>query len=136
VQRHFAIGTARIMKKHRHAILNCEMGFGKTATAIASLELMDKWPVLVMCPGHMVFKWKRDIECSCNPEEPITARVITRPVLAELSAWLSTVQPAIEAAGGFVLETSRHQINPETPNDPGGRRRVVIQVMMQTERLS
>ena len=32
VQRHFAIGSARVMKAKRHCILNCEMGFGKTAS--------------------------------------------------------------------------------------------------------
>ena len=78
VQRHFAIAAARVMKSRRHCILNAEMGFGKTSTSIGSLELMDKWPVLVMCPGHMVWKWKRDIEAASNPEEPIVARVITR----------------------------------------------------------
>ena len=76
------------------------MGFGKTSTSIASLELMDKWPVLVMCPGHMVWKWQRDLERSSNPDEPITARVITRPVLDEPPAWITSIRPAIEAAGG------------------------------------
>lgn len=126
VQRHFAIATARVMEAHRHCILNAEMGFGKTSTSIASLELMDQWPVLVMCPGHMVWKWQRDIERSSNPEEPIVARVITRPVLSELPTWLSSVKPVIEEAGGVILETTRFQVQPVTPNDPGGRRAVVI----------
>jgi Uncharacterised methyltransferase family (DUF6094) len=126
VQRHFAIAAARVMKARRHCILNAEMGFGKTSTSIASLELIDKWPVLVMCPGHMVWKWKRDIEVSCNPEEPFVARVITRPVLDKPPAWQSTIRPAIEAVGGEVLATTRTQVNPTTPNDPGGRRQVII----------
>ncbi len=126
VQRHFAIATARVMKARTHCILNAEMGFGKTSTAIASLDLMDQWPVLVMCPGHMVFKWQRDIQCSCNPEDPILARIITRPVLDKPPAWLTSIRPAIQAAGGVILETSRRQVSPVTPNDPGGRRKVVI----------
>jgi len=126
VQKHFAVAAARVMKAHRHCILNAEMGFGKTSTSIAALELIDKWPVLVMCPGHMVWKWKRDIELASNPEEPIVARVITRPVLSGQPAWLSSIKPAIEAAGGVILETSRFQINPTTPNDPGLRRKVSV----------
>ncbi len=74
----------------------------------------------------MVFKWQRDIERSGDPDNPITARIITRPVLAEPPAWLTSIRPTIEAAGGVILETSRRQVSPETPNDPGGRRRVVI----------
>jgi len=126
VQKHFALAARRIMRVQRHAILMCEMGFGKTATSIAALELLDQWPVLVMCPGHMVWKWKRDIELSSNPKEPILARVITRPVLSEPPAWLTSVKPAIEAMGGVVLETTRFQVNPTSPNDPGGRRKVVL----------
>jgi hypothetical protein len=126
VQRHFSIAAARIMKRHRHAIMNCEMGFGKTATSIASLELMDKWPVLIMCPGHMVFKWRRDLERASNPDNPIAARVITRPVLSEPPTWVSGLRPSLEEAGGIILDTTRRQVNPVTPNDPGGRRKVVI----------
>jgi hypothetical protein len=128
VQKHFAVAAQRVMKAHRHCILNAEMGFGKTSTSIAALELMDKWPVLVMCPGHMVWKWKRDIELASNPEEPIVARVITRPVLAEPPAWLTSIKPAIEATGGVILETTRFQVNPTTPNDPGLRRKVTIAI--------
>ena len=126
VQRHFAIAAARVMRKRGHAIMNCEMGFGKTATSIATLELMDEWPALVMCPGHMVFKWRRDLEQASDPDAPIVARVITRPVLSEPSTWQSTIRPSIEGAGGTILETYRKQVNPATPNDPGGRRKVVI----------
>ena len=126
VQRHFAIAATRVMKARRHCILNAEMGFGKTSTSIASVELMDKWPALVLCPGHMVFKWQRDLERSSNPDEPITARVITRPVVDGLPAWVSNIKPTIEAAGGTILETTRRQVNPTTPNDPGGRRKVLI----------
>lgn len=127
VQRHFAIAAARVMRARHHCILNAEMGFGKTSSSIASLELMDRWPVLVMCPGHMVWKWQRDIERSGNPDAPITARVITRPVLDKPPAWLISIKPSIEAAGGVILEAYRFQVNPVTPNDPGGRRTVLVQ---------
>jgi hypothetical protein len=126
VQRHFAIAASRVMKANRHCIMNAEMGFGKTSTSIATLELMDKWPALVMCPGHLVWKWQRDIERSSNPDDPIVARVISRPVLDKPPSWITKIRPSIEAARGVVIETSRRQVSPVTTNDPGGRRRVVI----------
>lgn len=126
VQRHFAIGATRVMRKHGTAILNCEMGFGKTSVSISSLELLDKWPAVIMVPGHMVWKWKRDAERSSNPEAPIVARVITRPVLAEPGRWVA-MKSAIEAKGGTVTSMRRWQVDPVTTNDPGGRLRVEVE---------
>ncbi|HNB52270.1 MAG TPA: DUF6094 domain-containing protein, partial [Anaerolineales bacterium] len=57
IQKHFGIGAVRVMKKHRQAIVEAEPGFGKTLVATLALEVMDKWPALVLCPGHMVRKW-------------------------------------------------------------------------------
>jgi hypothetical protein len=124
-QRHFAIAGARVMKKHGTAILNAAMGFGKTASTVAMFALTDAWPGLVVCPGHITWKWKRDIERASDPDDPITARVITRPVRGEIARWAG-IKAAIEAAGGQVSETSRSQVYPQSQNDPGTRRRVVI----------
>jgi len=74
---------------------------------------MDKWACAGDVPGHMVFKWQRDIERSCNPDDPIKACVITRPTLDEPPGWIANIRPAIEAAGGTVLETTRRQLSPE-----------------------
>jgi hypothetical protein len=126
VQRHFAIGAARVMRKHGSAIMNCEMGWGKTGVSVSSLELLDKWPAIIMVPGHMVWKWKRDAERSSNPDAPITARVITRPVLSEPGRWSAT-KNAIEAKGGSVTSLVRWQVDPVTTNDPGGRLRIEVE---------
>jgi hypothetical protein len=96
-----------------------------TSVSISSLELLDKWPAIIMVPGHMVWKWKRDLERSSNPESPITARVITRPVLSEPGRWTAT-KNAIETKGGMVTSLLRWQVDPVTTNDPGGRLRVEI----------
>ena len=125
VQRHFAIGAARVMRRHGNAILNLDMGTGKTSISISSLELLDKWPAIIMVPGHMVWKWKRDLERSSNPDAPISARVITRPVLSEPGRWAVT-QSAIESKGGTVTGHLRWQVDPLTTNDPGGRLRVEV----------
>lgn len=125
VQKHFAIGATRVMRKHGKAILNLDMGTGKTAISISSLELLDKWPAVIMVPGHMVWKWKRDVERSSNPTAPIVARVITRPVLSEPGRWIAT-KSAIEAKGGMATNILRWQVDPVTTNDPGGRLRVEV----------
>ena len=53
------------LKAVRRAWLICEMGTGKSAMslAIAWLLLRHKpYRLLVMCPGHLVRKWRREIE--------------------------------------------------------------------------
>lgn len=125
IQKHFGIGAVRVMKKHRQAIVEAEPGFGKTLVATLSLEVMDKWPALVLCPGHMVRKWKRTLEASSDPEKPILARVITRPVLKQPPTWVA-LRNAIQAAGGQVLDTARLQVEAVSPGDPCGRRQVQI----------
>jgi hypothetical protein len=125
VQRHFAIGAARVMRKQGAAILNCEMGFGKTSVSISALELLDQWPAVIVVPGHMLWKWKRDLERASDPSDPITARVITRPVLSEPGRW-PAIHQALEAKGGTVTQLTRWQVDPLTPGDPGGRLRVEI----------
>lgn len=125
IQKHFGIGAVRVMKQRGQAIVEAEPGFGKTLVATLSLEVMDKWPALVMCPGHMVRKWKRTLEASSDPEQPIVARVITRPVLKEPPAWLS-IREGIEKMGGQVVETLRLQVEPVSPGDPCERRWVKL----------
>ncbi len=124
-QRHFAIGSARVMKKHGAAIMNLDMGTGKTSISISSLEVLNHWPALVMAPGHMLWKWQRDLERSSDPDHPITARVITRPALSEPGRWQS-IQARIEALGGEITINKRKQLYPLCTDDPGQRRTLEI----------
>ena len=62
VQRHVAIATARALRAHRVANIMGEQGVGKTTIGAATLELMDSYPALVLCPPHLVPKWMREIE--------------------------------------------------------------------------
>ncbi|MCK4726315.1 MAG: hypothetical protein KAT29_10945, partial [Anaerolineales bacterium] len=80
-QKHFAIAMYLTLLKHRTLIMNAEMGFGKTSTSIGGVSILDKWPGLVWCPNHMVYKWRRDLTDASDQKDPITARVITRPTL-------------------------------------------------------
>jgi hypothetical protein len=125
VQRHFAIGAARVMRRHGAAIINAEPGWGKTGVGISTLDVMDKWPAVVMAPGHMLWKWFRDLARASDPDQPITPRVITRPVLKEPGKW-PEIQARLAELGAEILSASRSQVEPVCTDDPGGRRKLVI----------
>lgn len=120
-QRHFAIGSARVMKKHGAAIMNLDMGTGKTSISISSLEVLNKWPAIIMVPGHMLWKWQRDLERSSDPDLPITARVITRPALSEPGRWPG-LKARLESLGGGIITSQSRQLYPLCTDDTGLRR--------------
>lgn len=62
VQRHVAIAAARSLRTHRVANIMGEQGVGKTTIGAATLELLDAYPAIVLCPPHLVPKWIREIE--------------------------------------------------------------------------
>ncbi len=127
MQRHWAVAAARVMKRTPQgaALLNIDMGSGKTLITVGALEVLGEWPAVVLCPGHMVWKWKRELEIASDPAQPVQARVITRPVRESASRW-SLVCQAIADAGGTVVSTDRRQVEPQSVNDPGGRRQARI----------
>ncbi len=125
VQRHFAIGAARVMRQHGAAIINAEPGWGKTGVGISTLEVLDEWPAIVMAPGHMLWKWFRDLARASDPEQPITPRVITRPVLKEPGKW-TEIKSKLQELGADILSATRSQVEPACTDDPGGRRILVI----------
>jgi len=61
-QRHVAAGIARAIKKHGVGNVQGEMGVGKSPLSAATLELLDAYPAIVLCPPHLVPKWIREIE--------------------------------------------------------------------------
>lgn len=62
-QKHVATALYLLLKKQKHVVLVGEMSTGKTtvSTALAALMGKDANPVFVMCPSHLVAKWKREI---------------------------------------------------------------------------
>jgi len=56
-------GTCEALKQKRTAFLVGEMGVGKTliASAVPYVMCGDNYRALVMCPGHLVHKWAREI---------------------------------------------------------------------------
>ncbi len=59
-QKHAVLALARACGRHGHALLQGEMGLGKTTIALATIDLKDAYPALVICPPHMVGKWRRE----------------------------------------------------------------------------
>jgi hypothetical protein len=62
VQKHAAICLARVMRERRAALVQGEMGAGKTTIALATVDLMGAYPAIVVCPPHLVNKWRREAE--------------------------------------------------------------------------
>lgn len=62
-QKHVATALYLLLKKQKSVVLVGEMSTGKTtiSTALAALMGKDAHPVFVMCPAHLVAKWKREI---------------------------------------------------------------------------
>ena len=61
-QRHAAAALARCIRRNGVANIQAEMGSGKTTIASGTLDLLDAYPALVLCPPHLVPKWIREIE--------------------------------------------------------------------------
>lgn len=57
-------GSFKTVANHKTAIVVGEMGSGKTMVALAVAHLLhgDNYRVLIQAPGHLVKKWKREIE--------------------------------------------------------------------------
>ena len=60
IQRHVATAAARALRQKRRCNIQGEMGAGKTTMALASLELLNAFPAVIMCDPHMVEKWTRE----------------------------------------------------------------------------
>jgi hypothetical protein len=132
VQKHFAIAAARKLCQggvgEKAVITMAEMGYGKSATTVGALEVYDRWPALVLCPDHMPHKWRRELELGSDPQDPITARVITRPARAEIAWFAERIAPVLAEYGAELVDDYRYQVTPESNNDTGGRRRLTVRV--------
>ncbi len=102
LQAHFAIAASRVMQQHRAVIVNADMGTGKTLTSVAALEVLNQWPAIIVCPGHMTEKWRRELELGSNPTEPITARILDTGAKPAID-----VLKKIQQVGGRLLTDSR-----------------------------
>jgi len=62
-QAHTALGVYEALQERNSVYLIGEMGTGKTFTSLAVVSLFEKpQRVIVLCPPHLVKKWKREVE--------------------------------------------------------------------------
>lgn len=104
-QRHVAIAAARAIRSRGHAHLVAEMGFGKSASSLATARLLDDWPVLVLCPGHLVGKWQREVEQTIPG-----AQGVILDSLADLWQLAERYQPGHRVAA--ILSKERAKLGP------------------------
>lgn len=55
-------GIVKALRSRDSAILVGEMGLGKTYISIAAVSALGYTRILVLCPPHLVAKWKREIK--------------------------------------------------------------------------
>lgn len=102
-QRHWAVALQRAMRKQQHAIANLGMGTGKTLISVATLNVLDEFPAIVTCPAHMPAEWVKTISKGSDPDDPICAMWITRPV----SNTAPAADPAQIERNGEILDFSK-----------------------------
>ena len=104
-QRHVAIAASRAIRQRGHAHLVAEMSFGKSASSLAVAHLLDSWPLLILCPGHLVGKWKREVEQAIPG-----AQGIILDSLSDLWKLADSYQPSQRIAA--VLSKERAKLGP------------------------
>jgi len=59
-QKHAALTMMRTVRQHHSGLLQGQMGTGKTTISLATIDLLGAYPALVLCPPHLVPKWRRE----------------------------------------------------------------------------
>ena len=70
-------GAALSLEAHRGATVVGEMGTGKTFIAAAAAHLAGFKRILVLCPPHLVPKWKREVEMTVPGARAVIVKSIT-----------------------------------------------------------
>ena len=70
-------GAALSLEAHRGTTVVGEMGTGKTFIAAAAAHLAGFKRVLVLCPPHLVPKWKREVEMTVPGARAVIVKSIT-----------------------------------------------------------
>ncbi|MEE8391408.1 MAG: DUF6094 domain-containing protein [Anaerolineae bacterium] len=100
-QREVAVAITRAIERYGVSHLVGEMGFGKTRTSLASVELMHSYPALVVCPPHLLAKWVR---------ESLASVPGARAVIVESIGELEEVRARYEPGQKLIVVVSRSRI--------------------------
>lgn len=72
------MGAVEVLRRSNHVFVVGEMGTGKTLIgALIAYVLNPKCRVLIMCPGHLVKKWRREILATVPGSEAYIVESIT-----------------------------------------------------------
>jgi superfamily II DNA or RNA helicase len=81
-----AAATAFHWKDHKTTIISGEMGTGKTCIAVAACELTPAKKIVVICPSHLVRKWRREVDTVTG----IKGNAVTAKKLNEVDDFFSS----------------------------------------------
>ena len=70
-------GAALSLEAHRGTTVVGEMGTGKTFIAAAAAHMAGFQRMLILCPPHLVPKWKREVEMTVPGARAVIVRSIT-----------------------------------------------------------
>ena len=70
-------GAALSLEAHRGTTVVGEMGTGKTFIAAAAAHMAGFRRILVLCPPHLVPKWKREVEMTVPGARAVIVKSIT-----------------------------------------------------------
>ena len=99
-QAHTIKATAHSLERHRGTTIVGEMGTGKTSIAIAAAKTAGFKRVLVICPPHMVTKWKREVRLTLSPHD---AQAVIVESVTELQQTVDLWRPNTSATTLFVI---------------------------------
>src|SRR5262245_20233717 len=101
------MGLVAVLKRRKSAFLCGECGVGKTlmGAGLAWLLFGDRYRVLIMCPGHLVEKWAREIRQTIPGA---MARIVTR--VSDLEELASSPRKRPEGREYFVIGRDRAKL--------------------------
>ena len=77
-QEHTIRATAQSLRNSRGTTIVGEMGTGKTYIAIAAARMANYRRPIIICPPHLVPKWKREVEITLPGVRALTVSSITQ----------------------------------------------------------
>lgn len=143
-QAHAAIAMARAARRYGHALVQGAMGVGKTTISLAAVELLDEYPVLVICPPHLVGKWYREVQ-----EVIPDAVAVELKSLLDLQQFIAAYQSGLvgrkavavvasttaKLGGGWKGAAAVARGLPKDPKDRGGWRAALARYKAEREKL-
>ena len=101
-QKHIVAAIATALEQQKTAIINGEMGTGKTLQGISVAAAIGAKRTLIVCPPHLVNKWKREAEVTW----PLCRGFVIES-LKELDEWLAEDLSAGPVVGIIAISRSK-----------------------------